>query len=82
MKVSLSDLEMAVEFVSGPPSITAEAFVDKEKGRVYLAGECVEEEPPEDLYVNDRYIEVPSKTDLDLGRSVALKFASTPTHKF
>jgi len=33
--------------------------------------------PPEDLETSDRYVAVPSKQELDLGKRVALAFAET-----
>ena len=34
----------------------------------------MEEEVPEDLETSDRYLMVPAKAELDLGRSLALRF--------
>jgi len=37
----------------------------------------LDEEVPDDLETSDRYLVVPHKTDLDLGRSLALRFAGS-----
>jgi hypothetical protein len=36
----------------------------------------VEEDVPDDLETSDRYIAIPHKNDLDLGRRLALRFAA------
>jgi hypothetical protein len=51
-------------------------YLSLDTGRVYWLLDVVEsdEDVPDDLETSDRYIAVPRKTDLDLGRSLALSF--------
>ncbi|MFK0570658.1 hypothetical protein [Endozoicomonas sp.] len=76
MEVSIDDLQLAVEFVSSCPSLESEAFLDRKTGTIYYSGDCVDEDLPIDVYENERYLSVPSKQDLDLGRSLALAFTA------
>ena len=45
-------------------------------GTIYWVSETnpLEEEVPEDLETSDRYIEIPHKNDLDLGKQLPLRF--------
>ncbi|MFT4938746.1 MAG: hypothetical protein ACI88A_001775 [Paraglaciecola sp.] len=76
MHVDLSDIELAMEFVSSDYSFDNEAYVNSETGEIYYSGDAVDEELPDDIYENDKYILIPSKRDLDLGKRVALDFAA------
>ncbi|GAB4442670.1 MAG: hypothetical protein OHK0026_09190 [Rhodocyclaceae bacterium] len=74
--VSLSELLGAFEFVSADPSFEHSALIDPDNGAIYYRSPDVgcEEEVPDDLETSDRYIEVPHKYDLNLGRDLALSF--------
>jgi hypothetical protein len=82
--VDVSELLEAVEFVSSVLTGDAAAYVSRDTGDVYFVGTDMEPEDglPEDLETSDRYVAVPSKQDLDLGRPLALRFAEThvPEH--
>jgi hypothetical protein len=82
--VEISELLEAVEFVSSVLTADAAAYVSRDTGDVYFVGTDIEPEDglPEDLETSDRYVAVPSKQDLDLGRLLALRFAEThvPEH--
>jgi len=81
MQVTLDDLEMAVEFASSNFS-DSEAYLDTENGKIYYVGDLVDEAPPDDIYDNKKYICVPSKSELDLGKSLAIQFtAESLPHK-
>lgn len=59
-------------------SIDKAAYVDRETGKVYLVSEewgDSEEELPEDLEDNPRYVMVPDKRELDLGTALVARFA-------
>lgn len=75
--VSLDELLTACDWVSGAESIamSCEAYVGRKTGAVHWLGEGVEEEPPEDIEDGSLYIAVPPKSELDLGRSLAIRFA-------
>jgi hypothetical protein len=52
--------------------------VSLDTGRIYWSSELnpVEDEDiPDDLETSDRYLEIPHKNDLDLGKRLALRFA-------
>jgi hypothetical protein len=76
MHVDLMDLEFAIEFTSSDYSFDNEAYVDSETGKIYYSGDDIEEELPEDIFENDKYLLIPTKHDLDLGKRVALEFAA------
>ena len=52
------------------------AYVDLETGKIYLVSSELEleEEVPDDLEESDRYLAVPGKNDLDLGRRLVERF--------
>ena len=78
MAVDYEDLFLAFDFVSSAPPRQNEAYIDRDTGRIYWVSgmeTLEEEEVPDDLGEDDRYIAIPHKTDLDLGRVLALRFA-------
>ncbi len=77
MPVSYNDLSMAFEFVSAGHAEEHQAFVCKETGKIYWHAETLEdlEELPDDLEENERYVRIPDKRDLDLGKRLVLDFA-------
>jgi hypothetical protein len=83
-RVSLNDLLDALEYVSSVVTVEACAYVSRDTGSVYFVGTDMEPEEgaPENLESSDRYVAVPSKQELDLGKRVALRFAEAhlPEH--
>ena len=75
--VSLSELLDACEWVrSGETAgLDAEARISRETGAIHWLGDGVDEEPPDDIEDERLYVAVPASNDLDLGRSLALRFA-------
>jgi hypothetical protein len=71
--VDQDDLELAFDFVSSAGPFDNQAFVSLETGAIYWQTE--DEELPDDIDDSDRYVAVPHKNDLDLGRRLALRFA-------
>lgn len=71
--VLLDDLETALDFV-GNGLEDREAFVDRNTGAVLLVGSDLDD-APENLE-DARYVAVPPRSDLDLGRALVLRFAS------
>ncbi|HAN99477.1 MAG TPA: hypothetical protein DCQ98_19560 [Planctomycetaceae bacterium] len=74
--VSLSDLEEALAWVSGPPEFGSSAFVSRSTGKIYLRSldGGVDEDFPDDIEDATEYVPVPHKNDLDLGRELVLAF--------
>lgn len=77
VKIRISELLDALEFVSSSASFDSSAFIDRETGAIhYRSSEVgVVEEIPDDIETSDRYVAVPRKNDLNLGRELVLSFA-------
>ena len=76
MPVSFSDLQLAFEFVSGGGMGENEAYLDRQSGKIYWHSEFGEndEELPDDID-NEKYIAIPDRRELDLGKPLILEFA-------
>ncbi|MGH8610016.1 MAG: hypothetical protein ACREX9_22190 [Gammaproteobacteria bacterium] len=76
--VKLDDLSMAFEFVGAAPRWENKAYISLDTGEIYWTSELnpMDEDVPDDLDMSDRYLAVPHKTDLDLGKGLALRFAA------
>jgi hypothetical protein len=75
--VKYDDLSMAFDFISSGSPMEHNAYVSLDTGEVYWTSEfndAFDEDVPDDLETSDRYLTIPHKTDLDLGRSLALRF--------
>jgi hypothetical protein len=66
----------AFEFASVSGPFDNRAYVDLESGKIYLVSDEfeLEQELPEDLEESDRYLAVPGKNELDLGRRLVERF--------
>ena len=75
--VIFRDLLDAYEFVSSAAQYESNAFVNLDTGAVFCTSNAIEldDEPPEDLETSDRYLAIPHKNDLDLGRRLVMIFA-------
>ena len=75
--VKYDDLSLAFEFVSAGLPMEHNAYISIDTGQIYWISDLnpTEEEVPDDLETSDRYIAIPHKNDLGLGRSLALRFA-------
>ena len=74
MKVKFDDLELALEFSSFDIYGDHCAYLCTESGHIYYESDALEEELPDDIFENDKYIEIPSKRELDLGKPLVLQF--------
>ena len=76
MPVSFSDLQLAFEFVSNGGMGENEAYLDQQSGKIYWHSQFGDndEELPDDID-DEKYISIPDKRELDLGKSLALDFA-------
>ena len=72
--ISRDDLHLAVEFVTGGQVHGAAAYVDRHTGAILWAGDGMEEPLPDDIDDEERYLPVPSRKELGLGRNDALAF--------
>lgn len=69
--VKLADLLSGIEFTSDESS----AYLNVETGTIHFIAEGLDlEEAPEDIDDAEKYIALPDKRDLDLGRDLALIF--------
>jgi hypothetical protein len=79
MRVSWKDILLAYEFADfgGMASIGHRAFLCKESGRIYLHSDSLDdlEELPDDLEENEKYLPIPNKRELDLGKPLVFEFA-------
>lgn len=75
MNVNLSDIEWAVEFASMGYG-DHEAYLDTETGAIYYVGDAVEEPVPDDLFEHSKYLVLPNKRDLGLGKRLAISFVA------
>ena len=76
MAVSFSDLQLAFEFVSSGGMGENEAYLDRQSGKIYWHSEFGknDEELPDDID-NEKYIAIPDRRELDLGKPLVLEFA-------
>jgi hypothetical protein len=82
VSVRYDDLIEAFDFVSFGGTSEHAAYISLDTGTIYWDTESGDEELPDDLGDSDRYLAVPHKNDLDLGRDLALRFtaAELPNH--
>jgi hypothetical protein len=76
----------AFEWVSANVPLENAAYISRRTGRIYWVGEGVEEPDdfPEDIDDGSKYIPVPHKHDLGLGKPLALRFSDEhlPTESY
>ena len=72
-----SDVEDAFMFVSMSPPEEHYAYLNKETGETYYVSSMGDsDELPADLDENDKYVSIPHKNDLNLGRDLVFDFIS------
>ena len=76
VKIKYDDLQSAFEFVSAGEPMEHNAYISLDTGQIYWVSDMADEadEPPADVETSDRYIAVPHKKDLDLGRYLVTRF--------
>lgn len=74
--VLLSDLIDGFYFANAGVPYENSAFIHLDTGAIHLKSSMIEleDEPPDDLETSDRYLAIPYKNELDLGRELALSF--------
>jgi hypothetical protein len=80
MPTSFSDIEFSFQFVSSQGVGINEAFLCRRTSKIYwrsdsLDVEDMNEEIPDDIEDEEKYIPIPGKRDLDLGKPPVLDFA-------
>jgi hypothetical protein len=75
MPVSWEDIILAFEFVSGGDTDEHQAFLCKDTGKLYWRSDAVEDELPDDIDDGEKYVQIPHKRELDLGKPLVLDFA-------
>lgn len=64
-------------FVSSAPQYENTAYLNKETGKAYYVSSLGDsDELPDDLEENEKYINVPHKNELNLGRNLVFDFIS------
>ena len=77
--VKHDDLAIAFDFVSFAAPMEHIVYVSFDTGKVYWTSDfndAFDEENPDDLETSDRYLAISHKNELDLGRSLALRFVA------
>ncbi|MCG5076907.1 hypothetical protein [Paraburkholderia tagetis] len=77
--VKHDDLSLAFDFVSYAAPTEHNAYVSLDTGKIWWtsdSGDAFDEEIPDDLETSDRYLAIPHKNELDLGRRLALRFVA------
>jgi hypothetical protein len=77
MPVSLNDLREAFEFVSAGGGGEHQAFLCKRSGKLYCHSELCDDLDilPDDIDDSEKFLPIPDKRELDLGKPLALDFA-------
>jgi len=76
VRVKFQELLDAFDLVSAGPPMENEAYLSKETGAVYWHSEYAGdlEERPIDIDDDEKYLSIPHKNDLGLGKALALGF--------
>jgi hypothetical protein len=77
MAVSFDDIENAFFFVSMDQQYMHSAYLCKETGKIFYTSEAGDsDELPDDIDDPDKYITIPHKNELDLGKALVIEFTS------
>ena len=76
--VAYDEISSAFEFVASAAPMEHSAYLCLDTGKIYWVSELasMDEELPDDLDTADRYLSIPHKNELDLGKNLALRFAA------
>ena len=76
MRVNLKDLQEAYEFVAAASGGEHQAFLCKQSGKLYCYSEICDDSDilPDDIDDTGKFLQLPDKKELDLGKSLALAF--------
>jgi len=77
MTISFDDIEAAFLFVSMDQQGMHNAYLCKATGQIFYTSEIGDsDELPEDVEDRDKYITIPHKNDLELGKALVIEFTS------
>jgi hypothetical protein len=77
MAISFSDIANAFFFVSMDQMFMHNAYLCKETGEIFYTSEMGDsDELPEDINDPEKYIAIPHKNELDLGKALVIEFTS------
>lgn len=77
MAISFDDIENAFFFVSMNRQFMHNAYLCKETGEIFYTSEIGDsDELPDDIEDPEKYIGIPHKNELDLGKTLVLEFTS------
>lgn len=77
MAISFDDIENAFFFVSMDQKYMHNAYLCKGTGQIFYTSEMGDsDEIPEDIDDPDKYITIPHKNDLGLGKALVIEFTS------
>ena len=77
MAISFDDIENAFRFVSMDQKYMHNAYLCKETGQIFYTSEMGDsDELPEDIDDPDKYITIPHKNDLELGKTLVIEFTT------
>jgi hypothetical protein len=78
MEIKFEDIENAFEFVSSGLQFESSAIIDKTTGEIYYTSEMsgIDEIPEGIELESDRYVSIPHKNDLNLGRNLVFQFSA------
>jgi len=77
MAISFDDIENAFFFVSMDQMFMHSAYLCKETGEIFYTSEMGDsDELPEDIDDPEKYVTIPHKNELDLGKALVIEFTS------
>ena len=77
MAIEFSEIEHAFFFVSMDQMYMHNAILCKDTGQIFYTSEMGDsDELPEDIDNPDKYIDIPHKKELDLGKALVIEFTS------
>ena len=82
MRVSLKDILEAFEFVSADSTGEHQAFLCRQSGKVVWYVEYSDDELselPDDIDDREKYVQIPDKNELDLGKPLVLSSFGKPS---
>jgi hypothetical protein len=76
MAITYDEIENAFIFVSMDRQYMHNAYLCKETGRIFYTSEMGDSDELPDDIDDPKYISIPHKNDLDLGKNLVIEFAS------